>query len=216
MRIDPKAKVAGRSMLEIRRLFQALGGGPHRLESVANALKLSVVEAGPLVRRLARLGYLEETSERSGGQWYKATRQGRRLACATAAKPVHRRTAERALQAFLARARQVNEAPDFLYRVATVVVFGSFLTRESRLSDLDLAIRLEPKERDRSRWAALWDARIQEVQRSGRRFYNLADKLCWPQTEVLLFLRGRSRVIQLHDFTGYSCPLPKGQVYFRG
>ncbi len=217
MRIDPKGKVAGRSVLEIRRLLQVLGMGSRRLEFFASTLKVPVVEARQLLRRMERLGYLEVDSQLPDARWWKATRQGLRLAAATAAPPVHRRTAEKALQAFLARAQEVNANPYFLYRVRTVVVFGSFLTRKSHLNDLDLAIRLESKQSDADRRLAAEVTRIKEaVKQRGRRFDNLTAMYTWPQIEVLRFLRGRSRVIQLHDMSGESGPLPKGRVCFQG
>ncbi len=217
MRIDLKGKVAGRSLREIRKLLRAVGVGSCRLAFFAKVLKVPVGEAEQLVRRLERLGYLEVDSTLPGARRWKATPQGRRLASATAAPPVHRRTAERALQAFLARAQEVNQNPYFLYRVRTVVVFGSFLTGRPYLSDLDLAIQLESKEPDPSRRVAAELTRIEEeVEQRGRRFDNLPAMYGWPQIEVLRFLRGRSRVIQIHDMSGESGLLPEGQVCFRG
>ncbi len=217
MRIDPKAKVAGRSVLEIRRLLRAVGVGSRRLEFFASTLKVPVVEAGQLLRRMERLGYLEVDSQLPGARWWKASREGLRLAAATAAPPVHRRTAEKVLQELLARAKQVNEDPYFLYRVRTVVVFGSFLAGQRYLNDLDLAIQLESKQPDADRRLATEVTRIKEaVKQRGRRFDNLTAMYTWPQIEVLRFLRGRSRVIQLHDMSGESGPLPKGRVCFQG
>lgn len=216
MRIEPKAKVAGRSVLEIRRLLRALGMGSRRLEFFASTLKVPVAEARQLVRRMERLGYLEADSQLPGARWWKATREGLRLAAATAAPPVHRRTVEKALQAFLARAKEVNANPHFLYRVRTVVVFGSFLAGQRYLNDLDLAIQIESKERDPDRRLAAELTRIKEaVKQRGRRFDNLTAMYTWPQIEVLRFLRGRSRLIQLHNLSGEAGPLPKGQVCFR-
>jgi predicted nucleotidyltransferase len=205
------------SLREIRKLLRALGVGSRRLAFFADALKVPVAEAGQHVRRLERLECLEADSTLSGERWWKATPQGRRLASAAAAPPVHRRTAERALQAFLARAQEVNQNPYFLYRVRIVVVFGSFLTGQPYISDLDLAIKLEPKEPDPSRREAAELTRIEEeVEQRGRRFATIPAMYAWPQIEVMRFLRGRSRVIQIHDMSGESGPLPEGKLRFRG
>ncbi len=217
MRIDLKGKVAGRSLREIRKLLRAVGVGSCRVAFFAKVLKVPVGEAEQLVRRLERLGYLEVDSQLPGARRWKATPQGRRLAAATAAKPVHRHTAEKALQAFLARAKEVNANPYFLYRVTTIVVFGSFLTGQPYLNDLDLAIQLRSKEPDSSRREAAELTRIkEEVEQRGRRFANIPAMYGWPQVEVLRFLRGRSRLIQLHNLSGEAGPFPKGQVCFRG
>ena len=45
----------------------------------------------------------------------------------------------------MCRVREVNATPPFLYRVTEVVVFGSYLSIESKMGDVDLGIHLEPK-----------------------------------------------------------------------
>ncbi|WP_051026893.1 hypothetical protein [Nocardia higoensis] len=74
---------------------------------------------------------------------YQPTSKGHALANASAAKPVHRATAEKALAAFLQRVEQAASDPMNLYMVDRVVLFGSMLdpTRQ-RVSDVDLAIKL--------------------------------------------------------------------------
>lgn len=74
---------------------------------------------------------------------YRTSTKGHALANASAAKPVSRATADKALASFLQRVEHVATDPMNLYVVDRVVLFGSMLdpTRE-RLSDVDLAVSL--------------------------------------------------------------------------
>jgi predicted nucleotidyltransferase len=63
------------------------------------------------------------------------------LGAASAAKPITRQTAERALDDFLARVVLVNRRAYYLAKVTKVVVFGSFLRPDiERLGDVDVAV----------------------------------------------------------------------------
>jgi len=56
---------------------------------------------------------------------------------------------ERKLRGFIDRIRQVNHEEQFVFRVAKAVVFGSYLSAKARISDIDIAILLEPRRRIR-------------------------------------------------------------------
>lgn len=78
---------------------------------------------------------------------YRPTSKGYALANASAAKPVHRARAEKALTGFLHRVEQAATDPMNLWVVDRVILFGSMLdpTRQ-RVSDVDLAVRLVENE----------------------------------------------------------------------
>src|SRR5439155_20983267 len=86
----------------------------------------------------------------------------------------------------------------YLYRVKKVVVFGSYLTAAARINDIDVAIELAHRWQDPAKHSTLRDARIHEAMRKGRRFGNISEEVSWPETEVLLELKARSRAISLH------------------
>ncbi|GGK63702.1 hypothetical protein [Nocardia camponoti] len=78
---------------------------------------------------------------------YLLTNKGCALANASAAKPVHRATAEKALAGFLDRVEQAAADPMYLWVVERVVLFGSMLdTTRDRVSDVDLALRIVQNE----------------------------------------------------------------------
>ena len=119
----------------------------------------------------------------------------------TAAKPVTRATAERAMSQFLERVTQVNQNPYFLAKATSAVLFGSMLKPEvERLSDVDLAVELTRKEPDHERALEQNQQRAEELANMGRRFRNFLEvEGCW-YWEAFRFLKGRSRVIALADF----------------
>ncbi|RJO77636.1 hypothetical protein D5S18_07840 [Nocardia panacis] len=106
---------------------------------------------------LIEQGYLEEKEPVTVDVWNRETRSHDKviqpsyhltskayaLVNASAAKPVHRATADKALAGFLERVEQAATDPMNLWVVDRVVLFGSMLdpTRE-RVSDVDLAVKL--------------------------------------------------------------------------
>lgn len=89
-------------------------------------------------------------------------------------------------------------------------MFGSYLGDGERLGDIDIAIKITPKESDPDRLVKLVRARSSEARDNGRHFGNYTQELFWPQEEVLKFLKSRSRSISIH-FT--SDPVLKDAEY---
>jgi predicted nucleotidyltransferase len=126
---------------------------------------------------------------------------GQRLSSATAAKPITRATAEKALRDFLARVELVNRDARFLGRVNRVVLFGSLLRKEvDRLSDADLAVEVLPKITDRERLAVKNRRRVEALLSAGHLFRGILDIHFYWYREVFRFLKSRSRVISLADY----------------
>ena len=199
MRIDSTSEVAGYPALLVRRALRSLraadGWGLLALQAAA---QLPPGAGRALARALQKNGLIEVT----GPDRWTVTQTGRTMAAATAAAPVSRRTAERALAQFLARAARVNDDPYFLARVDRLVLYGSMLRPEvERLSDVDLAVQLVPKEADSQRLRAANAERVEQLAIVGRQFRGFLDQqFCWF-LETFRFLKGRSRVISLADYT---------------
>jgi predicted nucleotidyltransferase len=198
MRIDPKGTVRGYPALLVRQTLRRLRGdyvwGEEALEIAA---KLTPGEGRALAEALLAEGLIEVS--RHGG--WKVTQAGDTMAVATAAKPVTRQTAERVLAEFLERVALVNDDPYFLARVNRVALYGSMLRPEvERLSDVDLAVQLLPKETDSGRLREANAERVEDLAVAGRRFSNFVEEqFCWF-LETFRFLKGRSRVISLADY----------------
>ena len=137
-------------------------------------------------------------AEATGLEEWCITQAGKRLTSATAARPVSRATAERALREFLERVDEVNRNDYYLGRVPAVVLFGSMLRPEvDRLSDVDVAVEIVQKELDRERAKLANECRARELEEKGHQFRQPLDWVaCWYR-EVFAFLKGRGRVISL-------------------
>lgn len=198
MRIDPKSMIGGCPALVVRKTLRHLRvwdqWGVETLESIA---ALAPGTGQDLVKALQAAGLIESCA---GGAW-SVTQAGRTFSVASAAKPVTRATAERALAQFLDRVEQVNRDPYFLGKVVRVVLFGSMLKPEVvRLSDVDVAVELATKETDFDQAREQNYARAEELEDQGQRFQNFLDReICW-YFETRRFLKGGSRVIAMADY----------------
>jgi L-rhamnose mutarotase len=198
MYIDPKTEIGGVSAVIVRDFFRATENG-WGFEYLRKQLRLSRSRAETLTSELLRLGYIEEELDSPhGSRSYRETQLGRRFSLASAARPLTRKTAERKLSEFVERVRSLNANDYYLYRVHTVRVFGSYLTQRDRINDIDVAVELTPRESNHDRWWAACQARSREACEKGRRFSNMTEEMFWPQQEVLLYLKNRSRAISLH------------------
>jgi len=196
--INAQVPVCGMPALVVRRLLRRAMQDFWTRQIVASELKISPPRASRLISALRAAGYVEPVPGERRGTWRNTT-LGNALANATTARPVKRGTAERRLAEFLSRVREVNAKSDYLYRVTEVVVFGSYLSGRSKVGDVDLAIRLEPKPEYRDGWGERVLAHSAEAEVRGRRFARFTDRLGWPEQEVRRFLQAGSRSLSVHD-----------------
>ena len=112
-------------------------------------------------------------------------------------RKMKRSTADRLLEEIQERILEVNENPDYCYRVTEALVFGSYVNDPGRemLSDLDIAIRLEAKyPRDSPQFKARQDlAKTND--------YLLM--LVWQQEEIYRFIRNRNGYISIHKLGAF-------------
>lgn len=197
MRIVPGQTIAGVDLVQVRDALRRVKQRRFTVASLAD--RLGVDDDGRrLVDALAEQGYLEREQPHDGEDgWWRLTVQGNALTNATAAKPVKRATAQRALDGLLERAQQVNDDASFAYQVDEVVVFGSFLDPDAEVvGDVDVAIGLSPRY-EGAELEQRSHERIQTALDAGRRFSSFFEELSWPQVEVLQLLKGRSRVLSI-------------------
>jgi predicted nucleotidyltransferase len=198
MRIDPKGTIAGKPAIVVRDCLRTLRARiSWDLATLEEAAALEPGTGKALVGALSAAGLVRSV----GRGWWAITAAGQRLSSATAAKPVTRATAEKALCDFLTRVERVNRDRRFLGRVNRVVLFGSMLHEDvDRLSDLDLAVEVLPKITDRERLAAKNRRRVERLLAAGQVFRNILDMHFYWYREVFRFLKSRSRVISLADY----------------
>ena len=138
--------------MTIRKLVRKLNNLQYwHAETVQVILRNERSEAEAIVRALVEAG-LALAAPIRGMDGYTTTQLAHSFGSATAAKPITRQTAEHALSQLLERVNQVNRDGRYLAKVAKVIVLGSYLrTDVDRLSDLDNAVELQPKEANRDR-----------------------------------------------------------------
>lgn len=170
-------------------------------------------ETSPLIAGLVEEGFIELDKEQAqkeknsgdnltGKKWYKLTERGHQLCNATAAKPVHRKNADEAIQGLMERVRIVNEDARFLCRITVVVLYGSYLRGVERPADVDVAIEVERKI---DAFEKFHEACWKHLHDSGRACQRIGYELDFPRLKVFVFLKQRKRTLSLHslhDFIG--------------
>lgn len=203
MHIDSKKQIADVEILKVRNLLRNITNTDEwENDFVVHRLKISQKKANRLINELNQKGYIEPVSIRGQKQFYRKTLKGSAFGLASAAKPVTRKTATRILSEFMDRVRQVNSDPFFPVKVKKVCVFGSYLTDASRINDIDVAVELTWKEdhpmvsnKDKVRLALTLS---NMAEQKGKKFSSFIDRLHWPEHEVRIFLKSRSRTLSIH------------------
>jgi predicted nucleotidyltransferase len=172
-------------------------------------LGIDEARSDQLCRALLADGYIEP-SPMDGH--YRLTGEGYRLAHATAARPIRRKTADRILEEFLERVETVNRDPELLYGIREVWVFGSYLGEDDEVGDVDVAVTFVRRISDRSRFEELRRQRVARAKEAGRTFATVLDELYWARHEVELLLKNRRRSIGLHDLDQHRALL-QGQPH---
>jgi hypothetical protein len=132
MHIATSQRIAGYPALQVREFVRRYRFSGILAEAAEEALALSPEAADNFLSKLVDLGLIHECHKRDGKQLFQLTGYGQALANASAAKPIHRKTAERVLSRLLERVHMVNAASQYLYRVNDVVLFGSMLSDVER------------------------------------------------------------------------------------
>jgi hypothetical protein len=184
----------------VRALLRRLNQDFWTVKTAADVLKVSGEQARRLVYALRRLGYVEVVPQQRSGTW-RNTMAGNALANAIATPPISRTDADRLLKEFLIRVGIVNGDKSWLYRVGKVVIFGSYLSNQEWVGDIDLAIQLDRRPEFAECWPEALLAKAEDAANRGRRFGGFLERLAWPETEVKRFLRGGVRSLSLHDWT---------------
>jgi hypothetical protein len=203
MRIISEELIAGYPALEVRDFLRRYRLTGFSIEAAEDALVISSRTATIFMNKLKGLGFVDEVGRDkwNGHRAFVLTIKGQALANASAARPLHRKTAERLLAQFLERVQRVNNTQEYVYRVEHVVLFGSMLSDIDRLGDVDVAVQLQPKIDKKDDAFQEWGmARRRAAEVKGRNFRGVFDWAMWPTHEVFLQLKARSSGLSLHDF----------------
>ena len=202
MRITADQSIAGYPAIAVRNFLKKHELTGFVTESAQTSLSLNPQDADTLLNKLVDLGLLGESTLFHG---LGLTDNGVRLAYASAAKPIHRKTANRLLSEFMERVHAVNTTAEYLFWVSEAILFGSMLSDVERLGDVDVAITLESKARDFTEfydWS--WERR-QAAQLEGRTLPTIVEQIYWPKHEVWLQLKARSNGLKLSELSHVEC-----------
>jgi hypothetical protein len=158
---------------------------------------------------MAEKGYVKKSDYAISGSWWEVAAAGRRIALANATKRIRREAADRMVSALLQRVNEVNSSNYYLFRVAKVIAFGSYVDEESHIGEIDVEIQLEPKEPDKGKHFHAIEQRAGKERSKGRRFGTHAEELDSGELEVLLYLKSRSRYLSfIHISPEWQKKLP--------
>jgi hypothetical protein len=199
MRISSDQEFAGYPALEVRRFFRKQIYSKFVAAAAEHTLWIDATEAAELFSELSSLAFIRRVGDCDGDPLFELTASGHELARASAAKPLHRKTAERALAQFIERVHQVNSTPEYVYRINTAILFGSMLSATQCVGDVDVAVELQPKVSDEAAYQEWCMARRRIAEANGRSFGGVVPWAVWPKQEILLQLKARSRSVHLHE-----------------
>lgn len=192
MWIDSKQEIAGVNILAIRNYLAntILVNNNHLCQFFSN----HTAHPEKIFEFLLKEKYLEEKPSYDSG--HLPTELGSRFANAMAAKPIKRKTAEKAIANLIARAKEINKSSKYLCRVEKMTVFGSYLSDKTVLNDVDVEVIIENKFNLETR-KQIYDIRMEHAERSGRVFNSFGSRIGWIKDEVYLKLKNRSRTLHL-------------------
>jgi hypothetical protein len=195
MRIHKGQMIHGYPATDVRALLRRWGLASG-VGLIQDELRLPPAEAQAFLASLHQAGLI--TPVEKLGSWgdglFTVTVSGAALSMASAAPPVQRSVARKRLHELIGRMEQVNADEDLLLGVEEASVFGSYLTSADRLGDLDISYRTYRKIGDGSRYV---DMAERAAHASGRRFSSYLASVAWPDEQLRLFLKSRSRVYSL-------------------
>jgi hypothetical protein len=201
MRIVANQSIAGCPALKVRDFLWK-----HQLtgiieETVQTSLDLNPTDASEFLNKLVALGLVRESHRHNGYTLFDLTDCGVRLAYASAAKPIHRKTAERILAEFMERVHAVNATPEISLSSRWSDLFGSFLSDVEQLGDVNVAVNLESKARGEVEFQKWSRARRSAARAKGRSFPTIVEQTYWPKEEIYLQLKARFISLKLSDLS---------------
>lgn len=192
MKLNTNEIIAGFPIMKIRDLLK---NEVINCNIVRRNLNVDEHEAERIIASLQELGYIEKSEK---DNIYEVTLDGNRLALAKAVSPLKREKADKLFSEFMQRVADVNMSSYYLYKVTKVLLFGSYITSSETVNDIDLAVEIQSVVQDTKTRRELENRRISEAFQKGIRFSNYVERLFYPQKQVFLFLKSKSKYLSIH------------------
>ena len=194
-------------------LLQAAELGSWSSADLQKNLGIDASTARGVVTALQMTGYVESDGK-NANRW-RNTEAGNAMAGVSRARPITRKTAEKALEELKKRIDEVNREPRFLYAVDKAVIFGPYLTSADKLKNIDVAIALRPKVRDQAELERKVMADAETAAAKGKRFKSFADRRHWGVEKVRQHLKQRTRAIAIYDLDDVVTAQPRRTIFQR-
>ena len=201
MQITANQTIAGHLATKVRDFLWASQLTGIVNETAETKLALNSKAARDFLNQLVVLRFIKERSGHNEHSFFELTDYGVNLANASAAKPIHRKTAERVLTEFLERVERVNATPEYVYRVDTAILYGSMLSNAERLGNVNVAVNLESKAKGETEFQEWSKARRHAARVKGRSFSTIVEQVFWPRAEIFLHLKARSISLKLSELS---------------
>jgi predicted nucleotidyltransferase len=194
VRLSKNDVVCGLPAADARKVMRLFGA-----PKPAYLLREWAEDVDSLAQALETEGWFQRHSVAKDGEvWWETTVRGNALAQASFRRPIRRITAERHLESVIRRAEAYNADEKHIFEIAQIVVFGSYLDRESsHLGDLDLAIVTRERAATQLSSDDLSKRSLDYADASGRQFNSFFDRLDWAEREVIQILRNSIAAISI-------------------
>jgi hypothetical protein len=103
------------------------------LSAAQSFMQIKSRQAAEFINEMVALELIESTMPFENKSAFQVATRGHAFANATAAKPIHRGTAERVLKEFMDRVNAVNASKEYAFKVKSAVLFGSLQSCVDRL-----------------------------------------------------------------------------------
>jgi predicted nucleotidyltransferase len=191
-------------------LLQSAESSSWTAADLAKGLGIEKGATKDVLAAMLMAGYIE-----AEGSGFRNTEAGNAVAKVSKARPIKKQTAEKALEDFLGRVKTVNLESEYLYSVERVVLYGPFFEGAEKFKDVDVAVELSAKERNKAKLEERVKKQAEEAEAAGKRFKSFADRRAWGSNKVLEFLKGKSRSISLSMLNEAILARPHRVLYTR-
>lgn len=197
MRITRDMTIAGVPAVTLRDGLRRLRNCVWSVYGLAAELKLSDIEAAPILTNLLDQGLVEFSHEMQGDSYYVLTVNGIAITLASASRPIKRKTADRLVAELIARAEAINDDPMYVYDVSRLIAFGSFVTDSPDLGDVDISVEVTPRLPIGTAHANAVRAYADAMALRGRKLSAL-DRLGAAEADIYGLLKGPSQYLSIH------------------
>jgi len=188
MKLDRNSSIAGLPAVTVRDVLRYLGRLSMAVEGFAHRLGIDRAKAETWIADMVKLGWLEPGDY---GDDFRVTAKGAGLATAMFIKRISRAKADEIVRDMLDRADGINANPDYVYRIADISAFGSYVTDAPELGDLDLVVTLAFKKEK----GGIVEANMARAAASGRQSLSYFERQYFGEIEVQRALKARSPYI---------------------